>query len=552
MANPNIHMADAYAPAFGMQWVPVHSRAVLEAMPLEQLIQYRKNRTEYEKLNEANPVRDGYVLPMWNKVMANWPKYKNIILLGGNRSGKSTFCARLSVWASCVIPGAEVHCYSVNNVKSVDEQQKYIWEAIPASIKAMPTKKGQYHTIQYSQRNGFTGDKCIFPPHSGARSGGYMRFHNYAQYGDDPNTAEGFKGHLLWLDEECPLSLFKTLQYRTVDYRGRIVLSFTTIGGWTPLVQLIMAKTKTIEKAYAPLLGRDLPIIQESLSFPDTIIYNFWTEHNAWIDVGDFQKAMRGKPKEEIMARAYGIPTKSIAGVFPSFNKEVNVIAHDELPFVKLKLDDKGEPIPYKVTRYMAIDPAGSKHWFMLWVAIDASDTWFVYAEWPDFDDWALAGSTAAGKPGPAQKGTGKGIRDYVELIKGIESDTRIYERYIDPRLGAAEKQTQDGATTIINDLDEADMTVIPASGVDIENGIQLINNLLAYDEKKPRSSVNSPRLFISDRCQNLIYALQEYTNAGGRDESCKDPIDCLRYLAVSNLQYFEETKGHDQPTGVY
>ena len=71
----------------------------------------------------------------------------------------------------------------------------------------------------------------------------------------------------------------------------------------------------------------------------------------------------------------------------------------------------------------MAIDPAGSKNWAMLWVAIDAAGTLCVYNEWPDYDDWALPGNTAEGKPGPAQKGSKRGIKDYVELIKGIEGD---------------------------------------------------------------------------------------------------------------------------------
>jgi hypothetical protein len=36
------------------------------------------------------------------------------------------------------------------------------------------------------------------------------------------------------------------------------------------------------------------------------------------------------------------------------------------------------------------------------------------------------------------------------------------------------------------------------------ENGLQLINGLLSYDEKRPISAMNGPKLYISDRCQNL------------------------------------------------
>jgi hypothetical protein len=176
----------------------------------------------------------------------------------------------------------------------------------------------------------------------------------------------------------------------------------------------------------------------------------------------------------------------------------------------------------------------------MLWVAIDAAGTWWVYREWPDYDDWALPGSGPEGKAGPAQKGSKKGINDYVELIKHCEQGETVFERFIDPRLGAAEKQSAEGATTIISELDSAGMVFHPAPGVEIENGLQLINGLLSYDEKKPLSALNAPKLYISDRCQNLIYSLQEYTAKGGKDEATKDPIDCLRYLCVSNCSFVD------------
>jgi hypothetical protein len=201
----------------------------------------------------------------------------------------------------------------------------------------------------------------------------------------------------------------------------------------------------------------------------------------------------------------------------------------------------------------MAIDPAGSKNWFMLWLAVDADNTWWVYREWPDYDDWALPGSSAEGKAGPAQKGSKKGIRDYVELILAMENGEEIFERFIDPRLGAAEKQSAEGAVTIISQLDDEEMVVHPAPGVDIDNGLQLIADKLAYDESQKLSSVNAPHLYISDRCQNFIFAMQEYTAKGGKDEATKDPIDALRYIAVSNPQFYEEKDLHDiQPTGVY
>lgn len=533
MALGDVAWADSYQPEFGIQHVPIPHKAVLEKMSEKQLEELFALRQQLEAASFENPIGNGWTLPMWNEAMSAWKKYTNFVVLGGNRSSKSVFASRLCVWAALNIPGAEIRCYHVNEDRSIEDQQRMIYDALPAFIKNLPTKKGINHSIQYSQKNGFTDNICILPPLPGAKRGGTIKFGNYRQYQQDAQIAEGFKAHLVWCDEECPQKFFETLQYRTVDYHGRIILTFTTLTGWTPLVQDILGKTHTVKRRMAPLLGRELPVIQESRSRPNTAIFYFWTEDNAFLDTSDFVKTMRGRPKDEVLARAYGIPTKSVTTVFPGFNKDVNVIPHENLPWIK-------NP-EYKTTRFMACDPAGSKNWFMLWVAIDAAGTWWVYREWPDYDDWALPGNTIEGKAGPAQKGSKKGIKDYVELIKDCEKDEIIYERFIDPRLGAAEKQSAEGATTIISDLDAEDMTFIPAPGVEIENGIQLINDLLSYDDTMPIDSLNGPKLYISDRCQNLIYSMQEYTARGGREEASKDPIDVLRYLRVANCDFVEE-----------
>lgn len=474
------------------------------------------------------------------------PTHGNYIAAGivHHNSGKTSFGARLAVWAGATIPESEVYCWHVSEKRSIDDQQRFIYDALPLAVKSLPTKKGIHHSMQYSQKNGFTDSICILPPQKGFQRGGSINFFNYAQFQQNDQIIEGMRAHFVWADEKIPLALMDTLKYRLFTYHGRMLITYTVIDGWNDTIEKILAKTKTLEKRRSDRLKMDLPVMQESLSMASTCIYYAWTEDNPFTDIKEFWKLNATENKTTILARAYGIPTKSIAGAFPSFNRDVNVIEHDKLPFIK---DPK-----YKVTRYMGIDPAGKKNWFMLWVAIDAGGTWWVYREWPDYDDWALPSSNAEGKPGPAQKGAGKGIKDYVELIRAAEEGESIYERLIDPRLGAAEKQSQEGAVTIISDLDDNDFTVIAAPGVDIENGLQLINNLLAWDDSKPRDSLNTPHFFVSDRCDNFIYAMCEYTGKGGVTEATKDPIDIARYIAVSNASFLELAPPEKGRTGVY
>ncbi len=515
-------LATDFQPDFGLDWKPIPPKSELVTWDTERIRRYEAARKEAETANELNPVMFGWRLDSWKQVMELWKSYQTHVILGGNRSTKSTLASRLCVWAACTIPEAEVRCYHVNDKRSVDDQQRFIWEAMPQFLKDLPTKKGINHSITYSQKNGFTDGKVIFPPVKGYRRGGSITFGNYKQYQQDAQVAEGFKSHLIWLDEEAPQKLFETLLSRLIDYEGRLLLTFTTLSGWTSLVQDILGKTKTIKKKRATLLPQDVPVLQESQSRKNTAIHYFWTEHNPFIPTKTFLNDLKDRPKETILARAYGIPTKSIAGAFPKFDKDIMVIPHKEMPWIK-------NP-DYPVMRYMAIDPAGSKSWFSGWVAVDAANTWWVYREWPDisYGEWALPGATAEGKPGPAQAGSIKGVDGYVTLFRQLEDGEKIEERFIDPRFGATERHTKEGATTIISDLDALDFTVIPAPGVDIDNGLQRLTNLMEYDLTKPMGSLNAPRIYISDRCENIIFALSEYTAKGGSEEATKDPIDCF------------------------
>ncbi len=512
-------------------------------MEVDQIKRYWEARTYAERRAVENPVGAGWTLPSWQLLMKNWKKYNFHVLLGGNQAGKTALGARMAVWACATIPEGAVFCWHVNERRSIDDQQRFVYESLPNTIKAIPTKKGIAHNLQYGQKNGFTDHIMILPPHPGYNRGGSINFFNYQQFNNDSQVAEGLKAHFIWCDEKIPLALLETLRARLITYHGRLMLTYTVIDGWNDTVEKILAKTKTLVKRRSERMKMDLPIMQESLSMDSTAIYYSWTDDNPFTSPAEFWKLYATAPKEIVLARAYGIPTKSIAGVFPAFNKDINVIQHDNLPWIK---DPK-----YKVTRYMSIDPGGSKSWFCTWVAVDARGCWWVYREFPDNEDWALPGN----KPGPASKSPKFGVNDYVDMIKTAEGDEVIFERYIDPRMGAAETQSKDdGARTIISDLDDLDMVVIPASGVDVENGLQMLNNLFAWNDAKPMDSVNAPKIFISDRCQNTIYAFSEYTSKLGPQEATKDPVDTCRYLAVSDIQYIDSAadRKQQQRTGVY
>ena len=483
---------------------------------------------------EVDPIQWGFTLPSWQRVMDRWDKDKVHVIFGGNRSSKTTFASRLLVHLAQQIPEAELRSFHVTEDRSIEDTQKFVWDAIPKRFKDMK-KRSSTHSLSYTHKNGFTDGKVIFPPAEGHKRGSYLRFNNYRQFLQDAQIIEGMTAHCIHLEEECPARLFETLLARVADYHGRIIMTFTTLQGWTDLVSSLLRGAETVESRYSEYLGMDLPIEQISANWEGCRIHYFWSEDNPFFDSKELRKAYSKQPLEVKQARLYGVPTKVFQNKFPKFNPHVNVVRHEDMPFIK----DSDE----KVTRYMICDPAGSKPWVMIWVAVDRDGVWWVYREWPDstVGAWALPHANAKGKPvgkaGPGQRPVGYGYEDYADLMKDLEKDEEIFERLVDPRFGRATVRTAHGETNMCNEMMDFDIFLRPAPGLEIEHGIQKINDLLSWNDVEPKTHENRPSLYVSENCSNLIYSLTEYSGSS-RDEACKDFIDVLRYGAVTPLDY--------------
>lgn len=538
----SITMADSVQPAFGVPWVDLEmERSVLQQMDDEALQAFWGRWNELERLRDMDPTEHGWKLPSWDKVLSYWKHYVVHVILGGNRSSKSSLLARLMVHLALTIPEAKLRCWHVNDKRSVEDQQRFIYEALPQQYKDMGDKRSRKFALTYSQKNGFVGNECVFPPMPGHRFGSAIYFQNYAQFQQNDKVAEGFWAHAVWGDEEMPQPLFKTLLLRLVDANGRIFLTFTTVNGWTALIQDLLRRTEILERRFAPLVDRELPVLRLSRSRNSAIIHNFWTADNPFIPADGWEKTLAGQPEADILARAYGEPTKSATTVFPKFSENVNVVPHDQLPWLR----EGGQKENYKCTRYMVADGAGARNWFLIWVAVDPDGTWWIYREWPDekIGEWAIPGTETGGVLGPAQESFGDGTQAYVDRIKFLEGSEVIFERYLDPRFGATEKQLQDGVITPQQELSDLGMEFILAPGVLEDAGLQELNGKMEYQTKEKPSSTNAPHFYISDRCKNTIFCLTEYTAAQGPKEATKDPIDCLRYLATAKIEYIDTTR---------
>jgi len=342
-----------------------------------------------------------------------------------------------------------------------------------------------------------------------------------------------------WADELIPQTWLDTLRYRLVTRDAVGLVTFTAIEGYSPTVKEYLNGVRTEEDVEADLIpGYRVPIVQQPKREDSKVIY-FHTKDNPYGGYERIKKTLKGAHRDDILCRAYGVPVKPMAGKFPKFSDIHNVVKHEEIPFIKDKDCD--------VTHYMVIDPSGAKPWFITWFGVTSMDEIYVWAEFPDYayGDWADMSKGTKGRPGDAAKPNGYGFLDYRDRIEEVEEGVKIFERLIDPRLGAARYQKEDMQTSIMDELINVGIDVIPAPGYDEDTGLQAINTLLAWDDTRPMDMGNKPKLFFSDRCQQTIYAMTEYTGLLGKDEPTKDPVDCVRYAATAGIVYINETEAH-------
>ena len=493
-----------------------------------EILNLREDKILAEKLD---PYRHGFDLPHWSEADDLLKENNELLVLGGNRAGKTEWAAKRAVQTLINLKDARVWCLHTTNQSSIQMQQNVIYKYLPSEYKDL--KKNKIQNVQYTQKNGFSDNTFILPNKS------QCFFMNYAQKRD---VIEGGEVDLIWCDELVPLDWIETLRYRLVTRGGKLIVTFTPITGYSSVVKEYISGAKIIETKPASMLPDTLnvngcprghmPFKAKSYVRPAAVMW-FHSQLNPYNPFEQLQKTLTGKKPYEIKIRAYGWADNISGSQFPRFTEEINVV--------------KEEQVPTEGTNYMVVDPAGARNWFMLWMRVSKDGDMFVYREFPDSNEgeWALPSADADGKAGIAQRnGAGRSLADYKNLILDLEQGEEVFERYIDPRAGGSKAVTDEGGVTLIDMLDDGEnpMHFTPAAGIRIEQGVALINDGFSYDMNQEYSPLNKPKLYISENCRNLIYCLKEWTGQDGEKGATKDPIDCLRYLMVMNPEYNDRT----------
>jgi phage terminase large subunit-like protein len=507
---------------------------ILQELGADEGWQYLKKREELIAREASDPFRHGFIPPVWRRASELLEKHRELLVMGGNRSGKTEWAAKEVIKTMYSKPGAVVWCFQTTAPNSIELQQPRIWKYMPPEWRN--ARKGQVTNITYSVKGGFTEAKFVAPNQA------VCIFRNYAQ---DPSTIEGGEIDACWCDELVPLDVLETLRFRLVDRNGKLAVTFTPVQGWSPTVADYLNGAKNVQEVDAELLPRkdaegkvvgyeQVPI--EQINPKGRPVLYFHTQSNPWAGWSRMKRELQSETREKILTRAYGVPTKAIAGRFPLFNPKVHVIRHSEIP---------------NGTKYHWVDPASGKNWFMLWTVFDPAGRTIVYREWPSqteyiegvgyAGEWALPdGKRMDGRPGPAMQDFGFGLQRYKDEILRVEDGEPIFERWMDSRYGHSKTLGKEAPTTLIDEMASLDMFFTATPGDSIDEGVGMINDALSYNPELPVDARNQPRLYISENCKNTIYALQTYTGADGKKAPTKDPIDVLRYICLSDAMFID------------
>lgn len=506
------------------------------------------DREQLIGLMEKDPLRYGYEPACWARARQLLDAYRLLLITTRNRNTKSEFAGKEVVKRLLEKPKARIWCLCESHETSIrgGGQQELIWKYLPPELKALNGKRNDVYAINYTPKNRFTDSSFILP------NGSECRFMNYEQ---KIEIIEGGAIDLFWADELAPVEWVITLIGRLIDRNGHGLVTFTPIKGWNETYAMVFQGSTVKEWQDFPLhktmrhwpggeLGK-IPYIVEAVD-PRFAGMFFPPDANPFVSFAALLKEWSTATYDVQMIRLAGIAKKKVGNRFPKFGKPHIIPAH---------------LIPKSGTRWHALDFAWERNWFQLWALVQrVSDKRriFIYREWPDkktYGEWAIRSSKPNGDRGPAQSAIGLSVTGYRDLIEQLETPCGgpqgdkskrevIFKRIGDPRSGKAPAVTRDeGGTCLIDMMGEAGVDIVPAKGLQIGEGVNIINELFDYNEEQYLADggrftpLNEPELFISEECEQLIDCLMLWTGQGSeKEQASKDPVDLLRYLVTDDL----------------
>lgn len=305
-------------------------------------------------------------------------------------------------------------------------------------------------------------------------------------YDQDVSAAESVTIHGCWMDEEAPEKMYSGTVSRLISVKGFLLLTVT------------------------PLYGMSWALRIWRQGGNDTVdVFKFSIHDNKYLPKDYVKQMIEQWPENERQARENGDFLEFAGLVY----KELD----DHIHYLK----DWKEP-DYFCATIMAVDPHPRKPTVMVWAALTASETLIVY------DEMEISGTA----------------KEIVRAIKERENKHRYPTqlRLIDP---AANKQISGiGSTlTTLGEFENVGMGFTLADN-NVNVGVGIVHEYLAYDVSKPVSSFNRPRLYFTEKVPKTWQYMKELLWDEFRYGDMKDPKerikdfhkdfpDCVRYICA-------------------
>lgn len=291
----------------------------------------------------------------------------------------------------------------------------------------------------------------------------------FASYVQPPEAFQGRDWDFIGLDETVPKEIFDVLLMRTVDRKGKLMMTLTPEN---------MGSAWIFDDIYS-MAGKDDTIFQITGASYD----------NPNIPREELEAMEKRFSPEEREAKLYGKFKHLMGRVYPMYDEEIH--CYDE---TKVKIEASWP-------KGLVIDPHDRKPFAMGWFAVSPSNDIYFFEEWPpdNFLDHKTPHS----------------FDEYVSIIEAIERSIpggteSIAWRLIDPNFGRSKKAVSGQS------VEEAfaDYKLYFDSNIndDVTTGHIAVKQKLSYDKTLPRSEINKPKLYFKKGLTNFHRAFLNYT----------------------------------------
>lgn len=134
-----------------------------------------------------------------------------------------------------------------------------------------------------------------------------MQFKSYEQ---GRESLASFTGDIVWVDEEPPWDCFEELVMRVIRRSGQVLMTFTPLRGFTPLVNLLLGRNQSDSE-----LLKKMPVTHSLLGWDQA-------KHLSETDKDAVKTLFAGNPGQ-LNARMTGMPTANQGLILPHLNLDI-------------------------------------------------------------------------------------------------------------------------------------------------------------------------------------------------------------------------------------